>query len=391
MKILIYCEYFAPLAGGVQTAVQLLAGGLANLNQNEHDTGLTHFEVTVATTTPASGMDDSTLAYRVIRKPGFARLFQLNREADVIHLAGPAFLPLLLPLSMRKPVVVEHHGFQAICPNGQLFYEPSQSPCPGHFMAGRHVECLRCNAGQGSFRSFRAWLFTFPRRWLCQHVAVNIVPTNWLASLLRLPRMVTVHHGLTQISSPPLVCNARSPVTFAFLGRLVTTKGARVLLEAARVLKERGFSSFRIKIVGDGPERMRLEELVRDFQLQNIVAFLGYIPNEGFEESLKDACTIVMPSLAGEVFGLVAAENMQRGRLVVASNIGALREVVGNAGLTFPPGDANALANCMQRVLDDPSLAERLGEEARKRVSETFREQSMVEQHASVYIRATSQ
>jgi hypothetical protein len=44
----------------------------------------------------------------------------LIRRANVVHLAGPALLPLLLARLFRKPVVVEHHGYQAICPNGSV-------------------------------------------------------------------------------------------------------------------------------------------------------------------------------------------------------------------------------------------------------------------------------
>src|SRR5437879_5202196 len=101
--------------------------------------------VTVVTPTPAGEMDDSTLPFPVVRQPSFPALLRLLQAADVVHLAGPCFLPMMLGLLFRKQVVVEHHGFQVICPNGQLFYEPTQMPCPGHFMAGQHRQCLRCN------------------------------------------------------------------------------------------------------------------------------------------------------------------------------------------------------------------------------------------------------
>ena len=204
------------------------------------------------------------------------------------------------------------------------------------------------------------------------------------SSLLHLPRLTVIHHGLTEISSRPLP-RANSVVsTFAFIGRLVTSKGVRVLLEATRILRQRGFH-FRVRIIGDGPDRAELEGLVRDFWLEDTFLFLGYISSDNLEENLKDTCAIVMPSLAGEVFGLVAAENMQRGRLVIASDIGALCEVLGAAGLTFITGDATSLANCMQRVLESPSLAEKLGEKARKHILENFRESAMIHSHLKIY------
>ena len=91
-------------------------------------------------------MDDTAFPFRVVRHPGVRKLAQLVKEADVIHVAGPAFLPMLIGLILSKPVVVEHSGYQSVCPNGMLLYGPTGSNCSGHFMARRYHKCLRCNA-----------------------------------------------------------------------------------------------------------------------------------------------------------------------------------------------------------------------------------------------------
>jgi hypothetical protein len=67
------------------------------------------------------------------------------------------------------------------------------------------------------------WLLTFPRRWLCQRVSANILLTDWLGTVLQLNRSVTIHHGLTvqDEEAGPIM---RAAPTFAFLGRLVSTK-----------------------------------------------------------------------------------------------------------------------------------------------------------------------
>lgn len=173
--------------------VMSLAKGLAGWKQPD---GTTSAEVIVATPVARGTFDDDSLPFHIVRQPTSLELVRHIRAAEIIHLAGPAFFPLLAALLLRKPVAVEHHGFQTICPNGQLLYEPTQQPCPGHFVAGRHGECLRCNRQSGRLRSFVMWFLTFPRRWLCTRVQRNIMPTNWLGTLLRLPRMTTIHHGL---------------------------------------------------------------------------------------------------------------------------------------------------------------------------------------------------
>ena len=131
MKVLIYSRVFAPNIGGVETVVMSLASGLARMNKA--DTGVTT-DLTVVTMTPRHGFDDAGLPFPVVRQPKLRQLVRLIRATDVLHLAGPSLLPLLSALLLRKPVAVEHHGFQAICPNGQLLYEPTHEPCPGHFM-----------------------------------------------------------------------------------------------------------------------------------------------------------------------------------------------------------------------------------------------------------------
>ena len=216
-----------------------LAAGLSRLGWTD---GPASVKVTVVTPTPCDGFSDSSLPFRVVRRPGVIQLIRLIRAADVVHLAGPCFLPLLIGLILRKPVVVEHHGFQTICPNGQLLHEPTGKPCPGHFMARRYGECIRCNAKPGLLQSLRLCLATFPRRWLCARVKSNITPTAWLGALLRLPRSTTVYHAV-----PHHVCNEDSQTspphsTFAFVGRLVSTKGMQTLLQAAQRLQSEGLS-----------------------------------------------------------------------------------------------------------------------------------------------------
>jgi glycosyltransferase involved in cell wall biosynthesis len=382
MKILICVHSWAPRIGGVETVTSALAQGLAAHSKARDAES---FEVTVVTRTPAGEMNDASLPFRVVREPSLRELVRLMRGADVIHLAGPTLVPLVLGVLLRKPLVIEHHGFQSTCPNGQLLYEPTQTPCPGHFMAGHHRECLRCNAAHGKFRTFRMWALTFPRRWLCRKASINIVPTVWLGTQLQLPRIETVHHGLPETVARANPCPTDT-ATFAFLGRIVSTKGVQILLEAARRLKAQG-SLFRLKIVGDGPDRESLESFVRKHQLGEEVCFLGCLPAEALDRELQQADTVLMPSLGGEVFGLVALENMLRGKLVIVSDLGALAEVVGDAGLTCPTSDVEAWTARLAQVIGNPGLRAELGRKARERALRSFSLEQMVAGHLRLYQR----
>ena len=245
--------------------------------------------------------------------------------------------------------------------------------------------CLRCSSRPNRLASARLWFLTFVRRFLCRHVAVNITPTNWLAAQILLPRTETVHHGLS--ISPTLIREAPAETPMVvFLGRLVTTKGVKLLIEASRILHSTK-CPFKLLIVGDGPERASLESIVNEWSLGAQVIFLGHQTDVQLLDIFRKAQLIVVPSLGGEVFGLVVAENMLRGIPVIASDLGAFVEVLGDGGFTFKTGDSTDLAHQIRRVLLDPSLRDRAGTAARRRVLERFSMGRMIEGHALIYTR----
>jgi len=383
VKLLFYSHYFAPSIGGVETIVLSLARGLTEVHTPD---GLPEFNLTLVTETPAEDFDDRLLPFRVLRQPGLIQLLQSIRSSDIIHVAGPALPPLLLALLTRKSVVIEHHGFQTICPTGQLLIEPSSVPCPGHFMAGRHLECLRCRSNNNWLNSWKLWLLTFLRRFLCSRAAANIMPTEWLSGLVHLPNAVSIPHGIEPMIRSAESARAPGPPLIIFQGRLVTTKGLPVLLEAASLLRSEN-RVFELMVVGDGPERTAIEELARKLQLSSCVRFVGRVVAADLDSTLRKASIVVVPSVGGEVFGLVLAENMSRGLPVVTSDVGCFAEVLGDTGLTFRVGDAEDLARQIARLLDDSALASALSSRARKRILENYPRSHMIEAHAQLYRR----
>jgi glycosyltransferase involved in cell wall biosynthesis len=148
-------------------------------------------------------------------------------------------------------------------------------------MAGNYMECVRCNSEDGTIRSLKAWLLTFPRRWLSERAKSNVTPTAWLGDVVQLPRMVTIHHGLPH-------GGAIMPVEpdvpkIVFVGRLVSTKGVHVLLKAVSFLRDH---AFRLEVIGEGPERENLEEEVRGLHLEDRVVFRGFLATDDAEELL---------------------------------------------------------------------------------------------------------
>ena len=386
MKLLIYSHFFSPSVGGVEVVVRSLAAGLTELPLRN---GSKEFDVTVATKTKETAVNDARLPFRVVREPSLLQLWHLIRESDVVHIAGPALAPMILSTLARKPTIVEHHVYQAVCPNGLLLHQPDRTICEGHFQAGHYLECVRCLKAETSLTSaFARLLLMFPRHALSQKVARNLAVTQHVLKRLALPRSSVLYHGVegcaqcSELPKAPMESSRR--LSFAYVGRFVPEKGLSVLVEATTLLRREGFD-LDIRLVGDGPERENLQSMISAQGLDSCVRITGYLTGPALVDSLRDVRVIVMPSICEETAGLAAIEQMMRGRLIIAANVGGLAEVLGEAGLKFPPQNADALASAMRRVLQDPTLIDSLGSKARDRAEHLFNRRKMIEEHADVY------
>jgi len=131
-----------------------------------------------------------------------------------------------------------------------------------------------------------------------------------------------IPHGIESMIRASESTRPPGPPLIIFQGRLVTTKGLPVLLEAASLLRSEN-RVFELMVIGDGPERSAVEELTKRLELSSCARFVGRIAAADLDSALAKASIVVVPSLAGEVFGLVLAENMLRGLPVVASDVDA--------------------------------------------------------------------
>jgi len=167
------------------------------------------------------------------------------------------------------------------------------------------------------------------------------------------------------------------------IGRLERQKGISFFLQAAReVLRE--FSQAHFLIVGEGPDKAKLISLVRNLGIEKAVRFLGF--RDDVPEIMAAADIFVLASL-WEGMPNVVLEAMASGKPVVGTRVEGTDELVisGETGLLVPPADAKALARDIRRLLQEPVLARRMGQAARKRVKEHYTVQKMVERYAQLY------
>jgi glycogen synthase len=152
------------------------------------------------------------------------------------------------------------------------------------------------------------------------------------------------------------------------VGRLAPQKGVSTLVEAAGLLKD---PSAQVLLVGDGPERPKLEREAKRIGVGDRVRFLGFFAHDRLPAVLAHADLLVLPSLYEEL-GTVLLEAMQAALPIVASRTGGIPDVIedGINGLLVPPGEPEALAHAINHLLADRDLARRLSEGARERAKD---------------------
>ena len=176
--------------------------------------------------------------------------------------------------------------------------------------------------------------------------------------------------------------NARGRLVLA-CGRLVPYKGFDVLVRAAHA------RNFEVWIVGEGRERGHLEQLIRDYGLQDRVRLLGSVSESERVKLMRIADVFVMPSVTNaETFGLVQLEAMAASRPIVNTALDTGVPHVARDGLeaiTVPPGDPTALADAIETLINDPERRRRMGQAARHRAMTKYSTSAFKEGVETVY------
>jgi glycosyltransferase involved in cell wall biosynthesis len=178
------------------------------------------------------------------------------------------------------------------------------------------------------------------------------------------------------------------------LGMLQEWKGQHVFVEALNVLKQRGMA-FHASIAGTEPfgargYEQRLRQMVRDFSLEEMVSFVGFVSKP--YDYLTQLDVAVHASIEPEPLGRVVVEAMLVGTAVVATNGGGIPEFVEHeqTGLLVPMGDAVGMAQAIGRLLKDGELRRRLATAAQQRAREMFNPAKHAWEVARVYRKIVS-
>jgi len=227
-------------------------------------------------------------------------------------------------------------------------------------------------------------------------VAISSYTAAEVRELVQLPIEV-IPYTTSLPPPPPVPRTARrspgAPFTVLFVGRLVERKGVSHLVDAVNLLLPG--AEVRLVIVGDGPERARIEARVRDRGLDGRVAVRGQVSDAELQAAYAGADAFVLPAVVDrrgdtEGLGVVLLEAMNHRVPVIASAIGGITDIVedGVSGLLVPPGDAPALAAALGRLAGAPDLAAGLGEAGYRRLRERFGWDAITRRWLDVYAAA---
>ena len=193
----------------------------------------------------------------------------------------------------------------------------------------------------------------------------------------RSDRVHRIYNGLDLTEFGRADFSSTPPLIIA-VGRLIPKKGFSDLIRSCALLAERG-KSFRCEIIGEGPLGEALRRQIDDMHLQNNVELIGAKPQTQLRGRLAAANVFVLPSVMDPDGGMdnlptVIMEAMATGLPVVSTNIGGIPEMIidNETGFLVQPGDAAAIADAIETVINDSSSAARLGHSGYERARTLF-------------------
>jgi glycosyltransferase involved in cell wall biosynthesis len=277
------------------------------------------------------------------------------RRADVIYATATYAAAAAASVAARRPLVAK------------LVSDPAYERATRYGLFSGSLEEFQGAPGRrlGALRSARTRALLRARSLVVPSAYLAAIAGGWGLPAARL-------HVLTNPAPPPLDV-AAEPLgerTLVFAGRLTVQKGLDVLLDALHEVP-----AAELVLVGDGPERSRLEHYAVAAGVAGRVRFAGALPRDEVLRLLAGARAAVLSS-DWENLPHAAVEALAVGTPVVSTAVGGVPEVVhdGENGLLVPARDPAALAGALCRVLDEPALRERLAAGTRPSVEAISRE-----------------
>lgn len=175
--------------------------------------------------------------------------------------------------------------------------------------------------------------------------------------------------------------NPEQSFNIGMVARLEGHKDQPTLIRAAQLLKDRGFQ-FKVELIGEGSRRSEYENLIREEKVEDCVFLLGM--RRDIPELLGQMDLFVFSAKLDEGFGIALVEAMSAGVPIIATDVGACREVLeeGKLGTLIPPETPETMAKAIEEFIKHPDLRTSKGKQAREKALNEFTVDNMAYQYA---------
>jgi len=337
-------------------------------------------------------IDSVRAAVRMFDNRPAARLFSRlvsDFEPDLVHIHGihRQISPSILGVAEKAglPVVQTLHDYHHICPADTLLRSGEVQCMPPSCGYGHYGHAIRnaCMSGSRSRSGLSAAEMWFQRRRGIYERVVKrfIAPSRFMADAMRAGGWRTPIDVIPN-AVPVVEADFRRTATdrpyVLYAGRLASEKGVDIALEAARL------AGMPMIVAGEGPAGAQLRRRHPEAK------FVGYRPGSEVEALLDGAAAAVVPSIWFENASMAVLEAMAHGTPVVASRIGGIPEQVtdGVEGFLADPGAVDQFASAFRQLLEDPTLAQRMGEAGRARMTNEYTTERHMDLLLETYRRA---
>lgn len=212
------------------------------------------------------------------------------------------------------------------------------------------------------------------RRRVLGRAAGLLAPNRHARQLLLRTRPDLPAEVLPQLGIPVPTPHTRQVqgLSIGFIGRLVPERGLDLLFRACVQV----YGAWEIVVVGTGPAQEELEHLAERLGISSRIVWLGALPPAELDSAWQRLDCLALPARTTprwmEAHGRIVMEAMARGLPVVASDSGALPDVVGDAGLLVPEDDVDALSRALRLLQETPERGRAIGMAARARIMDQF-------------------
>ena len=314
-----------------------------------------------------------------------------KQKYDIVHIHNifPQFSISIYETLKRfnLPFVHTLHDFRLFCANAFLFRNGRVCElCP----TKHYLYCVKYRCFQNSL------LKSIPSAFMIKYSKKNgnTLHPDYYIVLTEFAKSKIVDFGINprRIFIKPnfisdKLSSSKETINYAaFVGRLSKEKGIDIILKSLQAKK---CKKIPIKVIGDGPLSVYVEQKIKEFGLKQI-DILGLKSHRDTIEYIKKARFLIMPSLCYESFPVTLIEAMAMGTPVIATNIGALGYLIKNleTGILTSPGDVEDLTNKIIWLWEHDEERKRMGENARKEFEEKYTPEKNYKMLMNIYEKA---